>query len=357
MLNTGGRDPAEIGPLIERLREPNPNTRRLARVALLEFGCRILPALERGLKDEDWELRRQIIITLGELGDLGAIPLLCRALRDWDWEVRSEAAAALIRLPDSQAAQPLVQGLSDEHYRVRHRCLQALVGLAEREQAAERDGGALIRAAAEPLCDLLRDSERKIRRDAAQALAVAGGREAVPSLIEALRDSDTEVRAAVAHTLVTLGDARAVLPLIAALNDQDMVRLRSAQALGCIAEREPTPGLEAALPRLQQLAKSARWGAEIPAEGDPYPTAIARIEKAIEHLRALPVPAEGPGQDLSQLPRPSGGAEADAARLPRPAAATAGSEPGLRRWLRLSFSISRILRSTRGILARREGRR
>lgn len=356
MLNTGGRDPGEIEALIVRLRERNPNTRRLARVALVEFGPQALPALERAQKEDDWELRRQVAQTLGELAHPAGLPLLCAALADWDWEVRSEAAASLIRLPDTQALEPLVRGLSDEHYRVRQRCLQALVLLGERERGAGRDPQALLLPAIEPLCTLLGDSERTIRRDAAQALVLAGGPEAVPPLIEALRDPDTEVRAAAAHALLVHGDARAVLALTAALSDQDLVRVRAAKALGEIATREPVPGLEAALPRLSQLAKSARWGAEALGEGDIYQTAIARIRKAIEHRRGLPLPAELPGPDPAQLPRP-GAMEYEPAKLPRPAPASGAVPLDPRRWSQLSVTIGRILKSARAILARRVSRR
>ena len=40
------------------------------------------------LSDPDWVVRREAVITLGEMGDERCVEPLARALRDGDWQVR-----------------------------------------------------------------------------------------------------------------------------------------------------------------------------------------------------------------------------------------------------------------------------
>jgi bilin biosynthesis protein len=59
------------------------------------------------------------------------------------------------------------------------------------------------------------------------------GAPAVPALIQALGDSDRDVRRAAAEALGKLGDPQAVSPLIQALGDRsENVRRAAAEALG-----------------------------------------------------------------------------------------------------------------------------
>ena len=47
------------------------------------------------LKDTDWAVRREAVITLGEMGDERCVEPLVRALQDGDWQVREVAIEAL----------------------------------------------------------------------------------------------------------------------------------------------------------------------------------------------------------------------------------------------------------------------
>jgi HEAT repeat protein len=47
------------------------------------------------LKDQDWAVRREAVITLGEMGDERCVEPLVRSLRDGDWQVREVAIEAL----------------------------------------------------------------------------------------------------------------------------------------------------------------------------------------------------------------------------------------------------------------------
>jgi HEAT repeat protein len=64
-----------------------------------------------------------------------------------------------------------------------------------------------------PLIQALGDSDRDVRRAAAEALGKLGDPQAVPPLIKALGDSDWDVRRAAAEALGKLGDPQAVPPL------------------------------------------------------------------------------------------------------------------------------------------------
>ena len=47
------------------------------------------------LADPDWVVRREAVITLGEMGDERCVEPLARALRDGDWQVREVAIEAM----------------------------------------------------------------------------------------------------------------------------------------------------------------------------------------------------------------------------------------------------------------------
>ena len=56
------------------------------------------------LSDPDWVVRREAIITLGEMGDERCVEPLARALRDGDWQVREVAIEGL-----GQVGSPAVE--------------------------------------------------------------------------------------------------------------------------------------------------------------------------------------------------------------------------------------------------------
>jgi hypothetical protein len=50
--------------------------------------------------DERWEVRLQVVLTLGRLGHAEDEKILINALNDTDWWVRYRAASALVNMPD-----------------------------------------------------------------------------------------------------------------------------------------------------------------------------------------------------------------------------------------------------------------
>jgi HEAT repeat protein len=141
-----------------------------------------------------------------------------RQLRSKNGWTRREAARKLGDSGSARAVEPLIAALTDSEERVR-------------EQAAESLGTICDARAVEPLITALNDYLfYDVSRAAAKALGELGDARAVEPLIAALNAS--KVREAAASALGRLGDARAAEPLIGRLRDSDRtVRRAAAEAL------------------------------------------------------------------------------------------------------------------------------
>src|SRR3954454_9549125 len=64
------------------------------------------------LNDPDWVVRREAVITLGEMGDERCVEPLAKALRDGDWQVREVAIEAMGQV-GSPAVDTLLRLLRD----------------------------------------------------------------------------------------------------------------------------------------------------------------------------------------------------------------------------------------------------
>lgn len=168
------------------------------------------------MKDSDWVVRREAVVTLGEMADERCVAPLSRALRDGDWQVRDAAVEALSSV-GSPAVDVLVKLLRD--WEVRKAAIQAL-GKIKDERVLD------------PLVSQLRIDE--FREDATLALTEVG-QPAVTRLVTALKDKDEFVRKQAVIILGRIGDSEAIDPLIELLHDPDWyVRLTAAAALESI---------------------------------------------------------------------------------------------------------------------------
>jgi len=182
------------------------------------------------LTDPDWVVRREAVITLGEMGDERCVEPLARALRDGDWQVREVAIEAMGQV-GSQAVETLLKLLRD--WEVRKYAIAALGKI--------RDERVL-----DPLMLQLRNDEFK--DDAINALVELGG-PCVPKLIAALKDKDENVRKCAVLALGRIKDVHAIDPLIEMLGDKDwFTRLTAAAALELIGDER---GREAIKPLLK----------------------------------------------------------------------------------------------------------
>ena len=182
------------------------------------------------LKDPDWVVRREAVITLGEMGDERCVDPLARALRDGDWQIREVAIEAMGQV-GSPAVETLLKLLRD--WDVRKYAILALGKI--------RDERVL-----DPLMLQLRNDEFK--DDAINAL-VELGEPSVPKLIAALKDKDESVRKSAVLALGRIKSCETIDPLIEMLGDKDwFTRLTAAAALESIGDER---GREAIKPLLK----------------------------------------------------------------------------------------------------------
>lgn len=170
------------------------------------------------LQDTDWVVRREAVITLGEMADERCVEPLVRTLRDGDWQVR-EAAVEAVAEVGTPAVEMLVRYIRDWESR---KYVIRTLGKINDERVLD------------PLISYLKSDEFK--DDATRAL-VDLGTPAVPKLIEALSSQDDFVKKQAILALGDIKDSQAVDPLIALLQDEDwLVRLTAAASLEKIGD-------------------------------------------------------------------------------------------------------------------------
>ena len=191
------------------------------------------------LNESDWVVRREAVITLGEMGDERCIEPLVKCLRDGDWQVREASieALAMIGSPavelllryvrDYDARKPAIKVLgkiNDE------RVLDPLISYLHNDEFKDDATWALAelgKPAIGRLLECLEEEDEVVRKQAVLALGEIKDNSAVDALIEKLKDSDWFIRLSAAAALEKIGDPRgreAVKPL---MKDPDLVvRLR-----------------------------------------------------------------------------------------------------------------------------------
>ncbi|MBD0306050.1 MAG: HEAT repeat domain-containing protein [Nitrospiraceae bacterium] len=187
------------------------------------------------LKDPDWAVRREAVITLGEMGDERCVEPLVRSLRDGDWQVR-EVAIEAMGMVGSPAVDALIKLLRDwdiRKYAIRalgkikdERVLDPLIAQLRNDEFNEDATEALVelgQPAVAKLVTALHDKDENTRKQAVIALGRIKDQDAVDPLIEMLKDKDWYTRLTAAAALERIGDERgrdAIKPL---LNDPDIV--------------------------------------------------------------------------------------------------------------------------------------
>ncbi|RKY41050.1 MAG: hypothetical protein DRP85_07295, partial [Candidatus Makaraimicrobium thalassicum] len=242
---TKSDDPRVFAVLIRALGYPSGGlNRRLTVLDILgEMGdARAVGPITKVLLNDGVDIyRREAAVALGNIGDKRAVEALIEALKDENDEVRRYAARALGKISDERAAEPLVQALKDEDLRVRESAAEALrkigwipgnetekaeyyVGLKRWHQVS-KIGNAAIPA-------LIRELKDPSSARFARRILVKIGKPAMSFLISELKNEDKHVRKDAAEALGDIGDKRAVEPLIQALKDEDPnVRESAAEAL------------------------------------------------------------------------------------------------------------------------------
>ncbi|TKB93438.1 MAG: HEAT repeat domain-containing protein [Nitrospira sp.] len=212
----------EIDIQVDLLSDPDWVVRREAVITLGEMGDeRCVEPLARALRDGDWQVREVAIEAMGEVGS-PAVETLLKLLRDW--EVRKYAIAALGKIRDERVLDPLMLQLRNDEFK--DDAIDALVVLGE--------------PSVEKLISALRDKDENVRKCAVLALGRIKSGEAIDPLIEMLGDKDWFTRLTAAAALESIGDERgreAIKPL---LKDSDMVVKMRVERILAKWKKQPT---------------------------------------------------------------------------------------------------------------------
>lgn len=191
------------------------------------------------LKNNDYLVRREAIISLGNLRCKRAVEALIKVLKGDEIEdVRVVAIAVLVNIEDGErVVDVLIDRLENDD------CVDVRVA------AAEALGIIRDERAIEPLIEAFRDDNDRMRRAAEEALREIGGNMAVEPLIEALRQAlafdDIHALMPIIKTLGEIGDEKAGKSLIKALkNDNDRVRWAAEEALKEIGGKRAFEAME-----------------------------------------------------------------------------------------------------------------
>ena len=294
------------------------------------------PAVEyliTALKDEkDWLIRRDIIRTLGKIGDKRTVEPLSNVLKNENEYVKKVVAQALGEIGDVKAVKPLLSLCSaSEKSEVRKQAenailqigkpgIPALMSSLENEDAWARSSATSLisriagpeeaiellatflkyepitsdrysnrlqiveylseiggRGVVEILTNLLDDTSHYVRKTAAKTL-IKIVKPGVEPLIPVLKNKSWYLRYQAATLLGEIGDTKAVEPLIALLEDYNTnVRIKAVHALGEIRDKRAVEPLIMSLKdRNEGVRRSAIW-------------ALGKIgdKKAVEPLIAI----------------------------------------------------------------------
>lgn len=187
------------------------------------------------LKDSDWTVRREAVVTLGEMGDERCVVPLVNALRDGDWQVRDAAVEALAQV-GSLAVEYLIKMLRDWDIRktaIRclgkikdERVLDPLMQQLHSDEFKDDATEALVELgspAVERLVPALKDRDEMVRKQAILALGRIKDPAAIDPLIEMLKDADWFSRLTAARALEKIGDERGRLAIKPMMKDPDLV--------------------------------------------------------------------------------------------------------------------------------------
>eukprot|EP00929_Paragymnodinium_shiwhaense_P062697 TRINITY_DN31300_c0_g3_i1.p1 TRINITY_DN31300_c0_g3~~TRINITY_DN31300_c0_g3_i1.p1 ORF type:complete len:1166 (-),score=232.78 TRINITY_DN31300_c0_g3_i1:168-3665(-) len=299
----GARAASAVSGLVECIEDEDKRTRQAVVKSLGQLVGRLrnaaadLPAvaciLQKGLKDEDADVRKSVAISLGQIG-IHAVPTigaLTEALSDSNEEVRTRTAAVLGALPPSTvvgALEPLLINLSDESVDVREATAVAIGNL-----------GSLVasQSVAEAVAVLFADLSGGVRKAALAAVGNFGEHAAplVQQVAKLLRDAENEVQLQAANTLGKLGTYAATsVPALCSVLRENNEQLRRAAvlALGEMGE-SAAPALPAMCERIKDSSAGVRKAAasalgSLGAHAAPaVPLLEMLLDDAFEQVRLL----------------------------------------------------------------------
>jgi HEAT repeat protein len=267
--------------LVRMLREPDPEMRKLAALALARFDARehagdLLPLLT----DSDLEVRTLAAFALGELSCEAAIPALADCLGDKEDDLKAAAVEALGHIGRTI---PVSRAITDKIALLIHHpqpyvgdaALDALIGLGPQPYL-----GQITDLIGKPAADFLSRATAAMSRlteknDVAGVLVLAGSDrtreevlidrlvelkavEAAPDLVAALRHENPAVRRTAVRALARLGlkaHADSIVPLLA--DADDSARDSAAEALHALEAKDQVPAIAGFLSHSDPRARAA----------------------------------------------------------------------------------------------------
>ncbi len=242
---------AKKNPLewVADLKSPTQGTRTRATVALAKvkpMPPEVVLATADLLKDENWSVRAQVLMVLGNMGTDAAIalPQIIDVLDDENEHVRRSAAGALTRVPatTSETQLALVQALEADDRYLRS---QASYALAKAKPVSVTATQELSRIAA--------SENRQASMAAFNVLEKLSAEDVVPLLLPLLSHDDYHFSQNAARVIGSFGpEAGAAVPTLITLLDQYPHYLMAVHTLGRIG-----PGAKDAIPALLALFERA----------------------------------------------------------------------------------------------------
>jgi HEAT repeat protein/beta-lactamase regulating signal transducer with metallopeptidase domain len=236
----GGEDTTVVNALIARLKDENAGVRRAAAHSLGQLGdLRAVPPLIAVLADSDGEVRSAAVDALADLEDPRAIGPIAGLLKDPVTDVKRNALGALSHWEQGVPTAPVVALLDDGDADVRHQAVDLLEHLHARSA-----GSAIAR--------LIHDPSADVRSAVVQALGNLREQSGIAAITEALGDPNADVRQAALGALNDLRAPIAEATLLNLMKDQNAdVRQRAVELAG---ERS----VVAAIPQLRRMIDDPR---------------------------------------------------------------------------------------------------
>ena len=196
-----------VGQLIEKLHSEDPGERGKALIKLGEIGRKAVPAIPS---------------IIGMLSDTRSFSVQTQTSLVETSMLSREAIKVLIII-GQPAVEPLIKALRDKNKIVRKNAAEALGEIGDKR-------------ASEPLVTALEDDDGTVRQYAAEALGKIGDNQALKPLTAALRDRKSKVqegaRAAIEKIILDLKAKHLLSPLHASLKSREsVVRTMAAKAL------------------------------------------------------------------------------------------------------------------------------
>ena len=264
--------------------------------------CRIMTRIaHREGELEESESKRALELTLRRLSRLEVLRVLAAQLPG-QLEDRQEYVAVLTRAGEYGSEAMIEQLTTSAHQRDRRVFFDVLLQLNSgvpsllhmlkdqrwfaARNAAELLGEMQVVKAEQPLADLLRHDDERVRRSAANALMRLGTTRAMQAIEEALKSPDPEKRVEAAGAVVVRKDARATGTLLQALDAEKdpAVQVAFMNALGKLATREAVQRLIKAAEADRSIFKKRSTESRVAAT---HALADAATTEAVDALRAL----------------------------------------------------------------------